>query len=294
MIIRCVDVFAHQTESYNLLGNLAAVIVQDAFPDISQYKLCKMRRYSSILAVPATAFIAPLASSKETFKVRWFSAFGDEIELCGHGALASAQVLHSLGYIDDKLVLQTKKTELSLYKETSASDAKTSWILSLPKIEGLKKIGNERFSTVLGAEPEEIYATDRPDGYCVLRFNHEDSIHSLNPDFQALKSISSRAVIATALSNNKHYDVVQRYFAPAFGVNEDIATGSAAAVLAPFWQAVHDISSYRVRQCSNAGGWMRVELAGNRVLLSGSAAISEQKTTFYQSHLEAELLSSER
>ena len=65
------------------------------------------------------------------------------------------------------------------------------------------------------------------------------------------------------------FDFVSRYFALYMGVNEDPVTGSAHTVLAPFWAGLLDKRSMRAYQSSPRGGELEVELAGERVLLTG-------------------------
>jgi len=43
---------------------------------------------------------------------------------------------------------------------------------------------------------------------------------------------------------------VLRYFAPAIGIDEDIATGSAQCSLAPYWAAKTALAELKVQQLS--------------------------------------------
>lgn len=83
------------------------------------------------------------------------------------------------------------------------------------------------------------------------------------------------------------YDILSRFFAPWMGIPEDHVTGSAHAVLAPFWQARLStppcdgvaagvaVGVLKARQCSPRGGDMtvRVEAESGRVVVSGEAVI---------------------
>ena len=56
------------------------------------------------------------------------------------------------------------------------------------------------------------------------------------PDFGPLKTVDG-GIILTARASTPGWDFVSRYFAPAFGIDEDPVTGSAHCALAPYWAA---------------------------------------------------------
>ncbi len=64
---------------------------------------------------------------------------------------------------------------------------------------------------------------------------------------------------------------MSRFFAPRVGVDEDPVTGSAHCVLAPYWAAKLGRARLVGFQASRRGGVVRVQAAGERVLLSGQA-----------------------
>ena len=67
-------------------------------------------------------------------------------------------------------------------------------------------------------------------------------------------------------------DVVDRFFAPGCGVDEDPATGSAHCILAPFWAGRLGRATVRFRQVfPTRGGEIETEVRGDRVLLRGRA-----------------------
>ncbi|MGD8521853.1 MAG: PhzF family phenazine biosynthesis protein, partial [Desulfobacterales bacterium] len=45
-----------------------------------------------------------------------------------------------------------------------------------------------------------------------------------------------RDIIPLWVADSVEFDFVSRFFAPAFGINEDPVTGSAHCCLGPFWQ----------------------------------------------------------
>jgi predicted PhzF superfamily epimerase YddE/YHI9 len=64
---------------------------------------------------------------------------------------------------------------------------------------------------------------------------------------------------------------VSRVFAPAVGIPEDPATGSAHCTLAPFWAERLGRTELVGEQASARGGMVRMKLAGDRVILGGRA-----------------------
>ena len=63
----------------------------------------------------------------------------------------------------------------------------------------------------------------------------EAAVRVLRPDFHLLATVETCGVIVTARSDDPAFDFVSRFFAPALGIDEDPATGSAYCALAPFW-----------------------------------------------------------
>jgi len=68
-------------------------------------------------------------------------------------------------------------------------------------------------------------------------------------------------------------DFVSRYFAPGGGIPEDPVTGSAHSVLTPYWAERLGKTSLLARQVSKRGGFLKVELKGDRVMIAGQAAL---------------------
>ena len=64
---------------------------------------------------------------------------------------------------------------------------------------------------------------------------------------------------------------MSRYFAPAFGIDEDPVTGSAHCALAPYWAERLGRPTLTARQVSKRGGTLEVTVDGDRVRLTGHA-----------------------
>lgn len=102
-----------------------------------------------------------------------------------------------------------------------------------------------------------------------------EAVRDLRPDLGALAALGGRGVIVTSAARDAAWaggaDYVARWFAPAVGIPEDSATGSAHCALGPFWSQRLRKLEMRALQCSPRGGRiaLRVDPAAGRVLLLG-------------------------
>src|SRR5690606_26496838 len=89
----------------------------------------------------------------------------------------------------------------------------------------------------LGAEPQEVWAG----AYLVAVFEDAEAVRGLEPDIRALHRIAGEAtggrgnIVVCAPHDDPAFDVIDRFFAPGSGIDEDPATGSAHCILAPLW-----------------------------------------------------------
>ena len=77
--------------------------------------------------------------------------------------------------------------------------------------------------------------------------------------------------------DGKPYHFTSRFFAPWVGIDEDPVTGSAHAVLGPYWakRLHHAPGTMSAKQCSARGGELlvRVEEEAGRVVVAGQVTI---------------------
>jgi predicted PhzF superfamily epimerase YddE/YHI9 len=100
----------------------------------------------------------------------------------------------------------------------------------------------------------------------------EAVVRRLKPDFGSLARLPVRGVIVTsAPAPGSSYDFISRFFAPAQGINEDPVTGSAHCALAPYWGRRLGKDTLVGFQASARGGMVHTRLAGDRVILGGTA-----------------------
>lgn len=193
------------------------------------------------------------------FGLRWFTPTV-EVDLCGHATVASAHVLWETGEQQPCLGFQTRSGRLTAQRVDGAIrlDFPADPISPVEAMPGL--------AAALGAEP---VAFGRGRTFYLAEVADADAVRSLVPDIAAIKALMG-AVIVTAPGNGGH-DFVSRFFAPAFGIDEDPVTGAAHCCLAPYWEARLGRSPLVGYQASARGGRVGVAVAGDRVLLSGQA-----------------------
>ncbi len=75
-------------------------------------------------------------------------------------------------------------------------------------------------------------------------------------------------LIATAPGDGFGCDIVTRYFAPAKGIPEDAATGSAHAQIVPYWSKRLGKPLLKARQLSRRSGSMTCEDRGAHIRIT--------------------------
>ena len=80
-------------------------------------------------------------------------------------------------------------------------------------------------------------------------------------------------VIITALTPDRDYDFLSRFFAPQLGVPEDPVTGSAHCLLTPYWSEKIGKKTFNAYQASSRGGWLHVRWVADRVRILGDSAL---------------------
>lgn len=221
-----------------------------------------MQAIARELGLSETAFVHREGAD---WRLRWFTPTA-EVDLCGHATLAAAHVLWSRDHVPagSAIVFHTKSGPLH-------ARARDSWIeLDFPAEPAIAEEPPADLLDALGLGRAIWIGRNRLDWLVVL--DREADVRGLAPDFARLKAIPARGVIVTAAADpGTSWDFVSRYFAPAFGIDEDPVTGSAHCCLAPYWGERWGKTSLVGRQVSARGGTVMVERRGPRIALSGRA-----------------------
>ncbi|MCB9878089.1 MAG: PhzF family phenazine biosynthesis isomerase [Planctomycetes bacterium] len=236
-------------------GNPAAVCLLDAARPAKW-----MQVFAAEMNLSETAFVAP---GKTHLQLRWFTPVA-EVALCGHATLATAHVLWSEGIAPKGIDLRfTTKSGVLTARQLSKGRVE----LDFPARPALKgKVAGAALAKALGAKPKAIVKVADD---VLVELASEAAVRGLTPDLAKLAKVDARGVIVTARS--KKHDFVSRFFGPRVGVPEDPVTGSAHCALAPYWAGKLGKTDLKGYQASARGGEVECQLAGDRVLLRGSA-----------------------
>jgi PhzF family phenazine biosynthesis protein len=226
-----------------------------------------------------TAFFVPAESA---YELRWFTPT-TEVDMCGHATLASAYVLYEeLGVQLPELKFYTRSGTLRVSRSDSGLR------MDFPSIELKPYLGSsDVLQQALGLSnaPESIWEADD----LVVCMNNYEELRMLEPQMNELVKIKTRGIIVTSRASEKGVDFVSRFFGPRVGVNEDPVTGSAHTKLAPFWSKQLNKTRMRAFQASKRGGYLEVECAGDRVIITGKARrFSRGETNLPQSFISTQ------
>ena len=195
------------------------------------------------------------------YRLRWFTP-GGEIDLCGHATLATAYIITK--FIDKALKEVRFETLSGILTVTKNGELLE---MDFPAYE-LKKVEvTDAMAEAIGVRPVEAWIAR--DLLCI--FENEDDIRNMNPDMEKLKKLDGLLLNVTA--KGKDFDCVSRSFAPKLAVAEDPVCGSGHCHIVPYWAnklKKNDITAY---QASKRGGTLYCKMDGNRVKMSGNAAL---------------------
>ncbi len=244
-----VDAFAAKP----FTGNQAAVVIVDKWPDdATMVAIAEENMFAE------TAFLVETPGGDADYALRWFTPTV-EVALCGHATLASGHVLLSRGAARRAVTFSTRKAGILEVRRMEEG-----YELALPAIPTERGAFPEA-AALLGAEPLEVWRN--PDGYNVFLYADAATICALDPDLRGLAQLGDQQFICTA--PGKETDIISRNFVPGGGVDEDSFTGSAHAVLTPFWTERLGRESFTAYQASRRGGRATCRLEGDRAVLSG-------------------------
>jgi PhzF family phenazine biosynthesis protein len=242
-------------------GNPAAVVVLDGPRDTAW-----LQAVAGEMNLSETAFLMRRADSR--FDLRWFTP-AVEVTLCGHATLASAHALWSTGrsHAGAPIVFETLSGAL-----TARPGPDGSITIDLPLRPIAPAALPAGLAGALGVEPIQVCAARKGPGDTdyLVEVAEERMVTDARPDFGPMKALDG-GIILTARASTPGWDFVSRYFAPAFGIDEDPVTGSAHCALAPFWAGTVGRPTMTARQVSKRGGTLQVTMQGDRVLLTGHA-----------------------
>lgn len=207
-----------------------------------------------------TAFFVPDERGEADFELRWFTP-GGEVALCGHATLASGHVVLQSDSARLRVTFRTRRSGMLEVARDGAGYrmALPAWTPAPRDLPGVV--------AALGlAEVHETLWHDS--GYVLVVVADEAAVRGCAPDMRALTAEGELVVIVSARSEAT--DIVSRVFVPAFGIDEDPVTGSAHAVMTPYWAEKLRTDAFTAYQASARGGRLACRLDGDRVILGGT------------------------
>lgn len=241
-----INIFQVDTFTDIAFGGNPAAVVPNAV-GLSEYD---MQKIANEMNVSETAFVVQIDDS--LYRVRYFTPMS-EVDLCGHGSIATFHTLALKGYIKPiekgvKVVTQlTKAGKLPL--ELHFLNGEVDWIVmeqappkSLGTVDNLGAIleSMNLRPDQLGVGDQliipEIISTGLPD--VILPLKSKEDLDNLEIDYCNLGVCTSEinviGVHAFYLPNRDSNVVYTRNFAPAVGINEEAATGTSNGALIYF------------------------------------------------------------
>jgi PhzF family phenazine biosynthesis protein len=251
-----IDAFASQV----FAGNPAAVCMLDTWIDD--------KRLQSIAAENNLSETAFLVRNDDGFDLRWFTPT-TEVALCGHATLASAFVLFAChNWPEEAIRFRTRESgQLVVARRDDLLE------MDFPSRPPHATTPPTGLKEALGVAPREILGSAED---LLVVLESEKAVWEVQPDFGALERIDCRGTIITARGDRS--DFVSRFFAPRVGVPEDPVTGSAHCVLIPYWASMLRKNGLHAFQISKRGGELFCAQVGERVRISGRAALYMEGT----------------
>ncbi|KXF83138.1 PhzF family phenazine biosynthesis protein [Enterovibrio coralii] len=248
-------------------GNTAGVVL-----NADGLKPAQMQRIAADLAFSETAFV--LKSKKADFKVRFFTPT-EEVNFCGHATVGAFATLFHTNRVESGHYRQ--ETKAGLLGVEVGSDGRITMDQAIPKFG--PELSAEEVAPLLGIQAEDILSTGLPVAVVstgladvIVPVNDESVLNALKPDLAAIKAFNkktkSMAIHAFALTpTESDISARCRNFAPAVGIDEESATGSAAGALASY---LHIYQGAKYRYLFEQG-----EILNRRSLLSAQVDSTE-------------------
>jgi len=235
-------------------GNPAAVCVMEEW--ISDNLMQKIAMENNL---SETAFAV---KEGDDYRLRWFTP-GGEIDLCGHATLATAYIIANYyeGNVE-KITFQTMSGELVVVKNGELYE------MDFPSRMPEPFTLTEEMIDALGVQPIETYLGR--DLMFVLE--KEGDVQNAKPDFSKIKNLPDGLGVSIT-AKGETYDFVSRCFFPKLNVNEDPVCGSAHCNFIPYWSKRLGKEKMVARQLSERGGTLYCKAEGDRVKISGTAAL---------------------
>lgn len=276
-----VDAFAERPFG----GNPAAVVL-----DAQSLSGAQMQAIATEMRVAGTAFLTPAAGEGAQWRLRWFTPTR-EIAYSGHTTLAAVHALVETGRIrSDHVVFETQGGCVGA-SVVKGKPRRLIWLE--PQVPALHPFAGQLTHVMealgLPAAATWAQAVTTPDNDLLIPVSGLDVLRALTPNMARLGEVATQAgVRGVCLVSRETVEKASathcRFFAPHFGIPEDIVTGSVHSSIgtwlleAGLLHAEDAQAAFTAEQGDGMGrpGRLRVELevhdgAVTRVRVGGSA-----------------------
>lgn len=269
-------------------GNPAGVVLNS--PILSERKMANI---TEILRVSESAFV--FASKLADYKIRFFSP-KIEVDLCGHGTIATFFTLAVKGFITTNNCILSQETRAGilpievLFKHNFVD--KVMMTLGKPVLKNIefdfKEIANSLDISINEIDitlPKQIVSTglfSLP--VCINSFK---ILERIKPDFEKIKDICCSLNVGSfhlftfeTIDSDSVYHA--RNFAPYYSINEDPTTGTANGAIC-IYLFKNNLVKRKKLICEQGDiigrpGRVFVEIDGDIVKVGGRGIIVEEKT----------------
>ncbi len=251
-------------------GNAAAVVEPlRAWPDDGWMQaLAAENKHSETAFLRAT-------EDQDRFDLRWFTPT-TEVPLCGHATQAAAHVLWTeIGADPAVLTFGTASGRLTVRRTGGGYE------MDFPRDPLIRVEIPAGLAEALGAMPVEVWASR----YLIAVMADAEVVRGLRPTHGAVLPFgegcleTGQVVVAGLAGDDADHDVVDRFFGPGCGLEEDAATGSARGGLAPLFADTLGRATVRfVQAYPGRGARFETEVREDRVLIRGSALTVMEST----------------
>ena len=240
-------------------GNPAGVcVVEGDWPTPEQ-----MQNIAAENRLSETAFVRRRAAG--AYDIRYFTP-GSEVGLCGHATLGTSFVLaHFVDPDQEVFHFHTRDEEVSALRLPG-----DRYELDFPAWEPKDYPVTDLVRAALnGHDPD--YAGQTRDLVCIV--DSPETVRTFQPDQAAIAALPRDLMGLLLTAPGTDCDVVCRTFFPNIAIPEDPVCGSAQCTLIPLWAKRLGKTELVIRQLSPRTGVLYGKLDGDRVRISGNAAM---------------------
>ena len=221
-------------------GNLAAVVLDDK--GLSREQMLAIAKENNL---SETAFVDLKSSDMKNWVIRYYTPM-EEVDICGHAALASFYLLDNIGKIDSHEVFhKTKAGKLSVIKKEKMFfiEMKTPEIIDFFTIDEVMDFTTLNEQDILPNKTGNIsiVSTGLKDAIIMvssLRVLKDTKIKKERMIYHCNRKNIIGAHIVSRETIEDDSDFAVRNFAPAVGIDEESATGTSNASL--IYYAIHE------------------------------------------------------